>query len=78
MPLIVLTRGKNVEASWVELQNELAALSTNSLHMTVGDATHVSFAFNQNDARIVSDAIMKVIQAVQSGGTLSQEEGSIE
>lgn len=74
LPLIVLTRGQGLQNGWVEMQNELAALSTNSLHITVEDATHASLAFNQKNAETVSHAILEVIAAAQSGERL-QEDG---
>ena len=72
LPLLVLTRGHHLQDSWMELQNELAALSTNSLHIKVEDATHASFAFNRQDAMTVSEAIFKVLEAVRSGKRLAQ------
>lgn len=72
LPLIVLTQGNGASGGWLELQNELAALSTNSLHITVDGATHASLAFNPEHAQAVSDAILKVVEFVRSGEWLTQ------
>lgn len=71
LPLVVLTQGNDATtASWIELQNELAGLSTDSLHITVEGATHASLAFNPEHAKAVSDAILKVVEAVRLGKPL--------
>ena len=71
LPLVVLTQGNDVTpASWIELQNELAELSTDSLHITVDGATHASLAFHPEHAKAVSDAILKVVEAIRLGKAL--------
>lgn len=71
LPLVVLTQGNDATpASWIELQNELAELSTDSLHITVDGATHASLAFHPEHAKVVSDAILKVVEAVRLEKTL--------
>lgn len=72
LPLIVLTQGSGATAGWLELQNELASLSTNSLHIRVDGATHASLAFNPEHAQAVSDAILKVVKVVRSGERLTE------
>jgi len=69
VPLIVLTQGY-ADEDWMQLQNELAALSSNSLHRIVEGATHGSLAFNPDHAHQVSQAIVQVWNAAQSGETL--------
>jgi pimeloyl-ACP methyl ester carboxylesterase len=64
LPLAVVSAGAN---PYPDIQNELADLSTNSLHITVEGATHASLAFNPQDARAASMAILQVIQAVRLG-----------
>ena len=39
-PLVVLTAGSGSAAGWAEKQNDLATLSTNSVHRTIDGATH--------------------------------------
>ena len=66
LPLFVVSAGQDTTIGWSELQNELAALSTNSVHKTVPGATHVSLAFNWNDAQEVSMGIMQILNTVQA------------
>jgi len=70
LPLIVISAGQNNPVGWNELQNDLASLSTNSLHTTLPGATHVSLVFNQNDAHQVNLAIVQVVHAVQMGNRM--------
>jgi pimeloyl-ACP methyl ester carboxylesterase len=72
LPLMVITRGQGVPTGWMELQDELVALSRNSAHITVQTATHASLAFNPQDAHAVSQAIGQVIRAVHSGLSMRQ------
>jgi pimeloyl-ACP methyl ester carboxylesterase len=67
LPLIVLTRGSDTVPVWLEMQNELSSLSTNSVHIVVEGASHVSLAFNPEHAHAVSDAILRVVDAVRTG-----------
>ena len=70
LPLIVLTQGSSATAEWLDMQNELAGLSTDSLHIRVDGSTHGSLAFNPQHAQFVSDAILNVVEAVRSGQPL--------
>ncbi len=73
LPLIVLTQGNDSASSgWIALQNELAGLSTDSLHITVDGATHASLAFNPDHAKAVSDAILKVVDVIRSEKRLAE------
>lgn len=69
LPLIVLTQDHAAD-SWETLQNELAHLSSNTLHRIVEGSTHVSLAFNQKHAHEVSLAILQVWDTAQSNETL--------
>lgn len=71
LPLAVITRGENVDNNWREMQNELAVLSTNSIHITVDGSTHGSLVFNPEHAHIVSQTILHVVNAVQTGKRLN-------
>jgi pimeloyl-ACP methyl ester carboxylesterase len=64
LPLAVVSAGTNPDPA---TQDELAALSCNSLHITVNGATHASLAFNPQDAHAASAAILQVVQAVRLG-----------
>jgi pimeloyl-ACP methyl ester carboxylesterase len=67
LPLAVITRSEGVDDGWREMQNELAALSTDSIHITVDGSTHTSLIFNPKYAHIVSQTILQVVNAVQTG-----------
>jgi pimeloyl-ACP methyl ester carboxylesterase len=71
LPLAVITRGEGVDDGWREMQNELASLSTNSIHLTVDGSTHTSLIFNPEHAHQVSQIILQVMDAVQTGKRLS-------
>jgi pimeloyl-ACP methyl ester carboxylesterase len=64
LPLVVVSAGTN---PYPEIQAELAALSSDSLHITVEGATHASLAFNPQDAHATSTAILQVVHAVRLG-----------
>jgi pimeloyl-ACP methyl ester carboxylesterase len=82
MPLAVLTaRGDHtqggqqaaeVEQLHVALQNELAALSTNSTHRIVEGSDHQSLQFNATHASITSAAIQAVVTAAHTGQQLAR------
>ena len=58
------------EQIWQELQSELAALSTNSIHRLVDGAGHSSFQFDLAYTPITRGAILQVIEAARSGTPL--------
>ena len=64
-PLAVVSAGKQSPA-WLELQDELAALSSDSTHRVVEGATHVSLLYDRRDAQVTSTAIFKVVEAVRN------------
>ena len=75
-PLVVLTAtdhtdtfgptyAAQTEPVWRQMQDELAALSTNSAHHLVDGATHSSL--QTKDAAVTSAAVEQVVQAVRSG-----------
>lgn len=71
LPLAVITHGEGVDNNWREMQDELAALSTNSVHVVVDDSTHSSLVFNSEHAQQVSQIILQVVDAVQTGKHLN-------
>jgi hypothetical protein len=73
LPLIVITRGDQPPMYWVELQNELAGLSSDSLHITVSGATHTSLAFKPEHAHVVSQAILQVVKAARTGQRMADK-----
>lgn len=79
MPLVVVTAtdhgfppavANELEAQWLIMQNELAALSTNSVQQMVAGATHGSLQVEAQDAQVSSAAIRQVIKAARTGTPL--------
>ena len=56
-----------LEQDWLQAQNELAGLSTNSVYRVLPGTTHGSLLTNQGDARHTSDAIVDIVKAVRLG-----------
>src|ERR671916_724504 len=54
-PLAVVTAGTQ-EPGWLELQDKLATLSSNSIHRIVKGATHTSLEYDRSDAQATSAA----------------------
>ncbi len=71
-PLAVITAGEHEDPIWFELQDELAALSSDSVHRVVEGATHTSLLDDQADAQVSSMAIHEVVEAVRNGQPLMQ------
>jgi pimeloyl-ACP methyl ester carboxylesterase len=67
-PLAVVTAGKGSAAGWPGQQNDLARLSSNSVHRTVADSTHASLIDDKSDAAQSSRAVRDIVKAVRSGG----------
>ena len=70
-PLAVVSAGEQPPA-WLELQEDLADSSSNSIHRVVEGATHVSLLHEREDARATSAAILEVVEAVHSDRPLTQ------
>jgi pimeloyl-ACP methyl ester carboxylesterase len=75
LPLAVLSVTEQALYSDVltELQAGLPALSSNSLHWTVAGATHENLVSQREHALVVVDAILRVIEAAQTGKPLVSE-----
>ncbi len=69
-PLIVVTAARGAQAGWLPLQDEMAALSRNSLHQVLPDATHSSLIEDEHDASASSEAIRRVVGSARSGRRL--------
>lgn len=67
---MVVSRGLNLDYEWNKYQADLANLSTNSLHITVEGANHGALVFNPKYAHLVSEAILKLVDAVRTGKRL--------
>jgi len=70
-PLAVVTAGTS-EPGWLELQDELATLSSNSIHRVVEGATHTSLLYDRSDSRATSAAIVEVVAAVRNDRPLAR------
>ena len=71
-PLMVLSAGVGNAADWPQKQDRLAALSTNSVHRVVDDASHEALVGDETHAATTSQAILEVVSAVRTGQPLSQ------
>jgi pimeloyl-ACP methyl ester carboxylesterase len=71
-PLAVATAPKQAEPGWLELQDELATLSSNSIHRVVEGATHTSLLYDRSDAQASSAAIVEVVAAVRNDRPLAR------
>lgn len=69
-PLAVVTAGKDVLEGQPELQNELASLSSDSLHLVVPGADHVTLVTRQEYAGAVVQAIRHVVHRSRSRHTV--------
>jgi pimeloyl-ACP methyl ester carboxylesterase len=67
-PLVILSAGSGSMPGWAAQQNDLATLSTASVHRTIPGATHASLLDDQVDAARSSGAIRDVVKAVQRAG----------
>jgi pimeloyl-ACP methyl ester carboxylesterase len=67
-PLIVVSAGTGSLPGWAAQQNDLATLSTDSVHRTIPGATHASLINDHVDAAQSSRAIRDVVKAVQRAG----------
>jgi pimeloyl-ACP methyl ester carboxylesterase len=70
-PLAVVTAGES-EPSWLKQQDELATLSSNSIHRVVRGATHESLLYERSDSQATSAAIDEVVAAVRNDQQLAR------
>ena len=70
-PLGVVTAGES-EPSWLKRQDDLATLSSNSIHRVVKGATHESLLYERSDAQATSAAIDEVVAAVRNDRQLAR------
>ena len=70
-PLAVISAGTQ-EPGWLELQDDLATLSSNSMHRVVEGATHTSVVYDRSEAQATSAAIVEVVQAVRNDQPLTR------
>jgi pimeloyl-ACP methyl ester carboxylesterase len=70
-PLAVVSAGTQ-EPEWLNLQDDLATLSPNSMHRVVEGATHTSVVDDRSDAQATSAAIVEVVDAVRNDQPLAR------
>ena len=70
-PLVVVTAQKDAEPGWAAAQDELAALSTNSVHELLPSATHSMLTEDHDTAARSSRAITEVVNAVRGKTALT-------
>jgi pimeloyl-ACP methyl ester carboxylesterase len=64
-PLAVVTAGES-EPGWLKRQDDLATLSSDSIHRVVEGATHTSVLYERGDAQATGAAIEEVVAAVRN------------
>src|SRR5215210_7942629 len=64
-PLAVISAGEQ-SPDWLEMQDELAALSSDSIHRVVDGATHESLLYDEGDSQVTSAAIEQVVEALRA------------
>jgi pimeloyl-ACP methyl ester carboxylesterase len=70
-PLAVVTAGES-EPGWLERQDDLATLSSDSTHRVVEGATHTSVLYDWSDSQATSAAIDEVVAAVRNDRPLAR------
>ncbi|HET7271414.1 MAG TPA: hypothetical protein VFI90_10060 [Rubrobacter sp.] len=64
-PLAVISAGEQ-SSGWLEMQEELAALSSDSIHRVVEGETHESLLYDKDDAQVTTAYIFQVVEAVRN------------
>ena len=70
-PLIVLSAASGAEDGWMPLQDDLAKLSTNSIHRVLADATHASLTEEEGPAGKSAQAIRDVVASLRTARPLA-------
>jgi pimeloyl-ACP methyl ester carboxylesterase len=70
-PLVVLTAAVGSDAADFAAQNDLATLSTNTVHRVIDGATHAGLIANEADAAATTRAILAVVSSVRSARPLA-------
>ena len=72
VPLVVVTAEKDAEQGWTAAQNELATLSTNSVHRMEPNATHAMLTENKAEAARSSQAVRDVVNSIRTGTAIGR------
>src|SRR5215211_7256173 len=70
-PLAVVSAGQQ-SSSWLEMQGELASLSSNSIHHVVVGATHESLLYDKGDSQVTSAASEQVVETARADRPLTR------
>jgi len=70
-PLALITASEQ-STDWFEMQDELAALSSDSIHRVVKGATHESLLYDNGDSQVTSATIEQVVQAGRTDQPLTR------
>jgi len=70
-PLAVVSAGTQ-EPEWLDLQDDLATLSSNSTYRVVNGTTHTSVLDDRSDVQATSAAIVEVVAAVRNVRSLAR------
>jgi hypothetical protein len=70
IPLAVITADEQ-PSDWLEMKDELAALSSNSTHRVVEGATHESLLYDKGDSRVTSEVIEQVVDDARTAQPMS-------
>ena len=76
-PLVVLTAGAGAEKGWMALQDDLARLSTNSVHRLLPAATHAMVTEEKGAAAQSGKAISDVVTSVRSGARVARDSNTL-
>jgi pimeloyl-ACP methyl ester carboxylesterase len=71
-PLVVLTAGAETDATHDAAQTKLAALSTNSSHRVVDGASHPGLIFDEQYAKVTTQAVLDVVDSVRNAAPLAR------
>jgi pimeloyl-ACP methyl ester carboxylesterase len=71
-PLVVLTAGIGSDATHTAAQNDLATLSTNTVHRVIKGADHNALVGDEKGAAATTQAILDVVSSVQSAQPLAR------
>ena len=74
-PLVVVTAEKDAQGGWVAAQDELAALSSNSVHRMLANADHDMLTQQPATAAQSSQAIRDVVDSVRTGTPITGQAG---
>jgi pimeloyl-ACP methyl ester carboxylesterase len=70
-PLVVVTAEKDAEDGWAAAQDNLATLSTNTVHRLLPNVTHAMLTENHDAAAQSGEAIRDIVNSIRTGQPLA-------